>query len=281
MKNDSICKYLGTILALICLGNCVQAAVGYDNTPLIPGQKWRVHDSTRPQPVVVQPGTFSSQEQAGKPPSDAIILFDGKDLSKWYGNETITNDGKKVIRQCEAKWKIEKDYMEVVPKTGAIFTKDGFGSCQLHVEWAAPTEIKTNSQGRGNSGIFLMNKYEVQILDSYDNETYADGHAASIYGSYPPQVNAVRKPGEWQVYDIVFDAPVFKDGKIEKPAYVTVFVNGVLAQNHVEILGTTFHKKAPAYQPHGDKEPIQLQDHNNTMRFRNIWIRPLKEPDLK
>ncbi len=279
-------KFLSAIrfassITIICTGSYSMAAQGYTDTPLIPGQKWHVHDSTRPQPAVIEPGTFSSQEQAGKPPSDAIILFDGKDLSKWYGNETITKDGKKTSKQCDPKWKIENGYMEVSPKTGAIFTKDGFGSCQLHVEWAAPTEIKTNSQGRGNSGIFLMNKYEVQILDSYNNETYADGHAASIYGQYPPLVNAVRKPGEWQVYDIVFEAPVFKDGKVEKPAYVTVFVNGVLAQNHVEILGTTFHKKAAAYQPHGDKEPISLQDHNNTMRFRNIWIRPLTPPDLK
>jgi hypothetical protein len=190
-------------------------------------------------------------------------------------------DGKKVTKPCEPKWKIEGNYMEVAPKSGSIQTKDGFGSCQLHVEWAAPSEVKSNSQGRANSGIFLMNRYEVQILDSYNNETYADGHASAIYGQYPPLVNAVNKPGEWQVYDIVFEAPVFKDGKIEKRPFVTVFVNGVLTQNHVEILGPTSHKKTPESFSHEDKEPIQLQDHNNPIRFRNIWIRPLTEPDNK
>jgi len=263
----NVTRCLAAILALISTGICASAAEGYDNTPFIPGSKWRVHDSSRPQPATVEPGTFSSQEQPGKPPADAIVLFDGKDLSKWYQ--------KKGAETNEAKWKVENGYAEVT-KTGAIYTKEGFGSCQLHVEWAAPAEIKGNSQGRGNSGIFLMNRYEVQVLDSYQNETYADGHAASIYGQYPPLVNALRKPGEWQVYDIVFEAPVFKDGKVAKPAYITVFVNGILVQNHVEVLGPTSHKAAPVYAPHPEKEPIQLQDHGNPVRYRNIWIRPLK-----
>src|SRR5437868_1648465 len=190
------------------------AAVGYTATPMLPGGKWHVHAPDRPQPRVVTPGTFSTPDQPGKPPADAIVLFDGTDLSKWRAA-----DGK------PSGWKVESGAMIVPPaKTpggGDIFTKEEFGDCQLHVEFATPTPPKGDSQGRGNSGIFLLGLYEFQVLDSYNNRTYADGGAASMYGQVPPLVNASRPPGEWQTYDIVFTAPRFKDGKLETPAYVT------------------------------------------------------------
>jgi hypothetical protein len=230
---------------------------GYDDTPLIPGTTWHVHDNRRPHPKVVTPGTDNAA------PSDAVVLFNGKDLSQWLGSKG------------DVTWRIQDDYMEAAPKSGAIRTKEEFGSCQLHIEWASPNPPKGSSQGRGNSGIFLMGCYEIQVLDSYDNPTYSDGQAASIYGQTPPQVNACRAPGEWQTYDIIFTAPVFKDGKLVSPAYVTLLHNGVLVQNHVELLGRTTHKRAPKYTPHGPKGSLSLQDHGNPVRYRNIWIRPL------
>lgn len=222
--------------------------------------EWEVHDMNRPRPEVIQPG-----DGPGDPPSDAIVLFDGSDLSEWVR----AKDGQ------PAKWKVENSYMEVVKEGGDIQTKRQFGDIQLHVEWATPVEVKGDSQGRGNSGVFLMGRYEVQVLDSYNNPTYADGQAASLYGQKPPLVNVCRAPGEWQVYDIIFHRPKFKDGKVEKPATVTVLQNGVLVQDHWEIQGITFHKKRAAYEPHGDKLPLKLQDHGNPMRFRNIWVREL------
>src|SRR5262249_28148865 len=203
--------------------------LGYDDTPFQPDGKWRVHDVSRPHPPVITPGTESSQERPGRPPSDAIVLFDGSGLTKWV---TILNG-----QVTEPKWKVENGCMEVVPGTGGITTKEKFGDIQLHVEWATPAEIKGESQMRGNSGIMLMSRYEVQVLDSYNNLTYADGQAASIYGQKPPLVNASRKPGEWQTYDIVFEAPKFDGEKLVKPAYVTVFQNGVVMHNRQEITG--------------------------------------------
>ena len=248
------------------------APVGYTDTPMLPGGKWHVHDPERPQPRVVTPGTFSTPEQPGKPPSDAIVLFDGTDVSKWR-----TADGK------PCGWKVEDGVMIVPPaKTpggGDTFTKEEFGDCQLHVEFATPNPPKGDSQGRGNSGVFLMGLYEFQVLDSYNNRTYADGGAASLYGQWPPLVNASRPPGEWQVYDIVFTAPRFKDGKVETPAYITAFHNGVLVHNHAAYLGPTGHKTNPKYTPHKATGPIKLQDHGNPMRYRNLWIRPLKDSD--
>lgn len=208
-----------------------------------------------PEPPVVTPG-----EGTGAP-SDALVLFDGNDLSQWNGAE---------------KWQI-KDGVATV-HGGSITSKQAFGSCQLHLEWAAPAEVKGEGQGRGNSGIFLMSNYEVQILDSYVNTTYFDGQAGSIYKQWPPLVNACRKPGEWQTYDIVFDAPRFNDqGKLVKPAYVTLLHNGIVVQNHSELLGGTSWFHAPEYQPHGDKLPLVIQDHGNPVRFRNIWIRELPD----
>ncbi len=225
-------------------------------------QKWAIHDETRPLPPVVDPGP------AGPPapvPADAIALFSGKDLAAWTNGKGEP-----------AKWKVENGYMEAVKGTGSIQTRQGFGDCQLHVEFATPSVVDGTSQGRGNSGVFLMNMYEVQVLDGYDNKTYADGMAGSIYGQYPPLVNACRKPGEWQTYDIVFRAPRFdKDGKLLSPARLTVFHNGILVQENEELTGPTAHKARPPYAAHADKLPISLQDHGNPTRFRNIWIRPL------
>jgi hypothetical protein len=233
---------------------------GYEDTAMIPGTEWRVHDNRRPHPAIVAPG-----KEPGAPPADAIVLFDGTDFSQWVG------------AKGEVTWKIVDDYMEAVSKAGTIRTKDSFGSCQLHIEWASPNPPKGESQGRGNSGVFLMGCYEIQVLDSYENATYADGQAAALYGQTPPMVNACRAPGEWQTYDIIFTAPVFEDGKLVSPAYVTLLHNGVLVHNHVALLGRTSHKSLAKYTPHGPAAPISLQDHGNPVRFRNIWIRPLPE----
>lgn len=241
------------------------APIGYDDTPLIPGQQYKVHDSKRPQPRVVTPGTPSTQQQAGERPSDAIVLFDGTDLSGWVSKR----DG------SPAKWKVENGYMEVAPRTGDIHTREEFGDCQLHLEWAAPAQVAGDSQGRGNSGVFLMGRYEIQVLDCYDNPTYADGTTAAIYGEHPPLVNACRRPGEWQVYDIIWNGPRFEGEKLITPAYVTMFFNGVLVHNHAEATGPTTHRKVLEYTAHPPTGPLNLQDHGNPVRFRNIWYRPL------
>lgn len=246
-------------------------SLGYQDTPMIPGTKWHVHDGTRPQPKVITPGIPSTLEEAGTPPSDAIVLFDGKDLAQWR-----SGDG------SEAKWKVENGYLEVAPKTGDIFTKGEFGpDVQLHLEFATPPPVG-DGQGRGNSGVFLFGQYEFQVLDSFDNPTYADGQAGSVYGQMPPLVNASRKPGQWQTYDIFFTSPRFGEGgKVAKPAYVTIVHNGVLVQNHTELIGGTGHRNLPGYKPHGEKGPIKLQDHSNPMRFRNLWVRELKPVDAE
>ncbi|MBC8252780.1 MAG: DUF1080 domain-containing protein, partial [Ardenticatenia bacterium] len=172
--------------------------------------------------------------------------------------------------------------LEVVPRTGSIETKEHFGDCHLHIEWAAPAEVKGESQGRGNSGVFLLGKYEIQVLDSYDNITYADGHTSAIYGQYPPLVNASCGPGEWQTYDIIFVAPRFEGQKLITPAYATVLHNGILVHHHQAILGPTGHKILASYDvPHDPTGPIVLQDHGDLVRFRNIWLRPIKGYDQK
>lgn len=227
--------------------------------------KWKIHDLDRPVPAVVTPGTASTPDQPGKPPSDAIVLFDGSNLEKW-----LSEDG------SPAKWKVENGYAEVVAHTHNIHTKDSFGDCQLHVEFMEPTPPHGESQERGNSGVFLMNTFEIQVLDSYENKTYADGQTASVYGQYPPLVNAARPPGQWQSYDIVFHGPRFDSaGKLVRPARVTVFHNGVLVQDNVELSGPTAHGERPPYKSGPDKGPLALQDHGNPVRYRNIWLRPL------
>ncbi len=237
---------------------------GYDDTPLLSGQKWKVHDKERPQPRIVDPGATDAD-----PPSDAMVLFGGTDLSGWVHQ----NDGR------PAEWKVENGYMEVVPKTGGIRTKEEFGDCQLHLEWAAPEEVVGESQGRGNSGVFLMGKYEIQVLDCYENPTYADGTAAAVYGEFPPLVNACRPPGAWQSYDIVWIAPRFEGEKLASPARVTVFHNAVVVHHDVELTGPTSHRKILPWEPHPAACPLALQDHGNPVRFRNIWYRPLKGYD--
>lgn len=227
-------------------------------------QKWGVHDRERPLPPVVDPGP------AGPPapvPSDAVVLFAGKDLSDW-----TTEKG------APAAWQVRDGYMEVVKDTGSIKTKRGFGDCQMHVEWMAPSPAVGSDQDRGNSGVFLMDTYEVQVLDSHNSKTYADGMVSAIYGQYPPLVNAARKPGEWQTYDIVFHRPRF-DGKggVVSPARMTVIFNGVLVQDNEELTGPTAHKARPPYKAHADKLPLSLQDHGHPVRYRNIWIRELEK----
>ena len=234
-----------------------QNRIGYDDTPMIAGSKYRVHDSRRPQPRIVTPG------EAGAPPSDAVVLFDGSGLDNWTGEKGAPG------------WKVESSYMEVVPGSGGIETREHFGDCQLHIEWAAPAEVKGESQGRGNSGVFLMGRYEIQVLDCYDNVTYADGATAGIYGQFPPLVNACRQPGEWQSYEIVWEGPRFDGDKLVRPAYVTVVHNCVVVHHHTELKGPTTHRDVLPYEAHPATGPLALQDHGDLVRFRNIWYRPL------
>jgi len=232
---------------------------GFTDTPVLPGTNWTVHDPRRPVPRLVTPAPY---ERPFDPPSDAIVLFDGRDLSKWTGRDGVP------------KWKVENGYMEVVPKTGNIWTRDDFGDGHYHIEWAAPTVIKGQGQGRGNSGVFLMRLYEVQVLDCYDNVTYADGTTAAIYGQIPPRVRACRRPGEWQTYDIFWFGPRFDGDRLVQPARITVVYNGIPVHICQELLGPTEYRKLPAYRPHPDKAPLELQDHNDLVRYRNIWYRP-------
>lgn len=241
--------------------------------PMLPGQPWRVHDLRRPRPAMVTPGELSTYEKPGTPPSDAIVLFDGKDLSNWC--HISPEDPSQLL---EAQWKVENGYFEVTPRSGSLHTIDNFGTCQFHIEWQTPAEVRGDSQGRGNSGVYFMGEFEVQVLDSYNNRTYADGQAGALYGQYPPMVNASRKPGEWQVYDILFQAPKFSlDGKLERPALVTVIHNGIFLHNAREYVGQSGGGGLPKYDPISPAAPIQLQNHGNPVRFRNVWVRPLPE----
>ena len=246
-----------------------QKNLGYSDTPMLPHSSYRVHDGYRPQPRVVVPGTAGTAAKAGKAPSDAVILFDGSDLSGWTAQ-----------RGGDAGWKVEGGYMEVVPGQGNIVTKESFGTCQLHLEWAAPRVVKGDDQGRGNSGVFLMGRYEIQVLDGYRNPTYPDGITAAIYGQYPPLVNACRKPGQWQTYDIVFIAPTFEGEALKSPARVTVIHNGVVVHHDQALQGPTEHRRLATYVPHAPRLPLILQDHGDLVRFRNIWYRELPDYDM-
>jgi hypothetical protein len=228
---------------------------GYDDTPFLPHSPWRVHDRRRPQPALVEPGS-----QPGDPPSDAIVLFDGKDLAQWQGGNPAG------IEECTIN----------IFKPGQLRTKQSFGDCQLHVEWMSPAKADGGPMTWGNSGVFLMDQYEVQIIESRDSHIYADGNAGAIYGQTPALVNASLKPGQWQTFDIAFTAPRIEGNTLKKPAYITVFQNGVLVQCHTQILGATGHKIMPAYKPGVSQGPVQLQEHGSAVRFRNVWIRPLK-----
>ena len=255
-------------LALSLLTTAALAEGGFYGDPPDKTHPWAIHDMNRPQPVRVEPGTFSSQEKPGDPPSDAIILFGGKpeEIEKWISDKPNGEP---------TKWEVKDGVLQCVPGSGYIRTKEEFADCQLHIEWSAPSKVEGNSQGRGNSGVFLMGAVEVQVLDNYNNPTYADGFASSIYGINPPAANALRAPGEWQVYDIVFRKPVFKDGQEIDPGYITVFVNGVLTQDHTPFEGGGGHMRRSKAKAFPEKGPLKIQDHGNPVRFRNIWYRPL------
>jgi len=240
--------------------------LGYTNTPIIPSTSWHVHDGDRPQPRVVTPGATFSQ-MAGAP-SDAVVLFDGTDFSKWQGEKG------------DVKWKIESGYMETT-RSGRIRTKDEFGDFQLHLEFATPSKVEGNGQGRGNNGVNIFGRYEIQVLDSFENPTYPDGQAGAIYGQSPPLVNASRQPGEWQTYDMIWESPRWDaEGKLTKKAYITVIHNGVVIHHRRELIGNTGHQILGKYdKPHPPKGYIELYEHGNPVRFRDIWIRPLGEYD--
>ena len=242
----------------------MSAKPGYDDTPILPNSNYRVHDKERPQPRVVSPGTESSQAAPGTPPSDAIVLFDGTNLDGWL-------DGK----NAPARWKVENGHMEVVPKTGDIHTKMEFGDCQLHVEWATPAKADGGNMTWGNSGVLMLGRFEIQILESHDSYIYADGNAGAIYGQYPPLVNACRKPGEWQSYDILFVAPRFDGKHVVTPAFMTVLQNGVVVQHHRALQGSTLHRELSNYKLLASRGPLALQDHGDLVRYRNIWIEKL------
>jgi hypothetical protein len=258
------------VLAAITLAGQDSSQVsrpGFEDTPYLPGQPWHVHDSRRPHPGTVTPGTESTPQQPGKAPSDAIVLFDGRDLSHWM----TSRNGK----LSAPAWKLGNGFMEVAVGTGDLVSKEKFGDAQIHVEWTAPLPPHGSSQERGNSGVIIMSHYEIQVLDNYQNPTYADGYAGAIYGQFPPLALPARPPGQWQTYDIVFEAPRFENGKVIKPAYATVLYNGVLVQNHQAIIGAVAYREVGAYKPHAAEEPLMLQDHGNPVRFRNVWVRPL------
>lgn len=244
---------LTSILLLPVLANAAPKS-----NPKLPSG-WPVHDMKRPIPDTVLPGKTSSDA-----PSDAVILFDGTNLDSWRGSKS-----KKV------NWILGNGFIEVTPKTGSIATKQKFGDMQLHLEWAAPDVVIEKAQKRGNSGIFLMGRYEIQIMDCWKNNAYADGMTGAVYGQTPALVTACRKPGEWQSYDIVYTAPTFDGDKILKNGRVTVFLNGILVQNNTEILGGTNHKKLPKKVIHAAKESLVLQNHGQKVRFKNIWVREL------
>lgn len=242
---------------LLCAGLLFAGVNGYSQARNGDPTLTEVH---KPEAPVVTPGKSSFDA-----PSDAIVLFDGKDLSKWKGKNG-----------SEVKWKVENGILTVTPGSGEITTKESFGDCQLHIEWRAPSVVKGEGQGRGNSGIFLMSQYELQILDNYKNKTYSNGQAASIYKQHIPLANACRPPGEWQTYDVIFTAPEFNEqGILKTPARITVLHNGVLVQNNAALWGGTQYIGIASYDAHADKLPIILQDHGDLVSFRNIWIRNL------
>ena len=238
--------------------------LGFNDTPLLPNSGYHVHDGTRPQPRIMQPGSV------GEPPKDAVVLFDGTSLDAW-----------EPAREDETgQWKILGDgFLQVVPGEGNIRTRESFGDIQLHLEFSCPTDIKGEGQGRGNSGVFLMSRYEIQVLDNHNNPTYADGTVGALYGQTPPLVNAIRKPGEWNVYDIVWECPRFENGERTKAARITAILNGLVVQHATELLGPTTHRSLSPDEPQESTGPLMLQDHGDLVRYRNIWIRSLGKID--
>lgn len=256
-------RRVGLITAMLVLAAALPSVrpgwcddgLGYTDTPRLPGSPWRVHDRQRPQPTSVEPGS-----KPGDPPADALVLFDGGDLSQWEGGDV----------------KGVEDGCINILKTGQLSTKQKFGDCQLHIEWATPAKADGVAVNWGNSGVWFLGKYELQILESRENRIYADGIAGAIYGQTSPVVNVARKPGEWQTYDVVFHAPRFEGDKLAAPASFTVFWNGVLVQDHTASLGPTRHREVATYESRETVGPLMLQQHGSAVRFRNIWIRPLK-----
>jgi hypothetical protein len=261
-------KHALLLLSAASLASTLHADGGFYGDAPDATHPWAIHDMNRPQPPRVEPGSFSSQDKPGTPPSDAIVLFSGRpeEIEKWQSDKPTGEP---------TKWEVKDGALQCVPGSGYIRTREEFADCQLHIEWAAPSKVEGDSQGRGNSGVFLMGQVEVQVLDNYNNSTYADGFASSIYGINPPMANALRAPGEWQVYDIVFRRPIFKDGQELDPGYITVFVNGVCVQDHTRLEGGGGHMKRSSPRPFPEKGPLKLQDHGNPVRYRNIWYRPL------
>jgi hypothetical protein len=271
-------KHFSVLFSILVSMSVVATSVAQDkeepkppvnNNPRLPSG-WRVNDLERPQPKLVAPA-----ESVTAPPADAIVLFDGTDLSAWAGSKKHT--ATEQHPNGKPSWRIEDGYMEIVLGTGGLSSRQKFGDMQLHLEFATPTPPTEEAQRRGNSGVFLMGRYEIQIMDGHENTAYADGMTGAVYGQTPPLVNVCKKPGEWQSFDIFFTAPVFKDGKISKPARVTVLQNGVLVQLNTEILGPTKHKETKPYVVHGERSPIGLQNHGQKVRFRNIWVRDLQD----
>jgi Domain of Unknown Function (DUF1080) len=257
---------LALLLFLLAASIAAQAPTGYDDTPMQPNGKWRVHDGKRPQPALVAPGPAGPGSVPA--PADALVLVGARDdLGAWQ-----MTDGSPVA------WTMKAGVLQT--GKGVIRTKSEFTDFQLHVEFATPAEVKGDSQGRGNSGVFLLGVFEIQVLDSYHNLTYPDGQAAAMYGQYPPLVNVARAPGEWQTYDIIFTAPRFKpDATLDKPAIVTVLHNGVVVHNGTAFWGPTRHRSVLPYTAAMAKGPIALQDHGNPVRYRNIWVRPVAAYD--
>ena len=254
MSTVQILSPVPACLALCMVGGLFfsqQRKLGYHDTPRLPDSPWRVHDGSRPQPPSVSPGP------AGGAPADALVLFDGSNLGEWNG-----------------AWKTDGEQM-TVNGTGSMTTRRSFGDCQLHLEFATPAVTDTADQGRGNSGVFFMNRFEIQILDSFDNQTYPDGQCAALYGQCPPLVNACRAAGEWQTYDIVFKAPRYEGETLVRPASATVLHNGICVHADKPFIGPTTHRAVAAYSGTDTTGPIQLQDHGNPVRFRNIWVREL------
>jgi hypothetical protein len=253
------CSILG--LAVLLLAAALSGTPGDLTAQEAPA--WPMHSPDRPQPRSVEPGAHAGSVA---PPSDAIVLFDGGSLAEWH------SDGE------PARWRTGEDYFEVKPGTGGLSTRRNFGSVQLHIEWMAPCPPQGSGQDRGNSGVFMMSRYEVQILDSWQNPTYPDGQAASLYGQHPPLVNASRPPGEWQSYDIIFRRPLFDaQGGVIRPARMTVLHNGVVVHDGAEMVGPTSHQVQNPYEAHDDALPILLQDHGARVRFRNVWVREISD----
>ena len=260
MKKLSLTILLTALALSISPVIMAEDAPGYTDGPFLPNSKWRVHDQALPQPKIVKPGIGDLGVTA---PDDAVVLFDGTNLDAWRQTDgQPIGDG------------IADGAFDIV-KTGQLSTKAEFGSCQLHLEWVTPPGPE-DRMNWGNSGVFMMGLFELQIIESCDSFIYADGNAGAIYGQFPPLVNPARKPGEWQSFDIFFTAPTFDGDQLLTPAYVTIVYNGVVVQNHQEILGTAVHRTLPGPYPVQTKGPIMLQDHHSAVKFRNIWIRPME-----